>query len=321
MSTLFEHEALFYDGTEAFLDGVAPFLRDGVEAGEPVLVAVDRKKIDLLRAALGDAAVAVTFLDMTLVGRNPARIIPVWSEFVHGHAAGAPCRGVGEPLWPGRSDGERAECHRHEELLNLAFAGADGFRLLCPYDSSLAPADLDRSRRNHAYVTCGAERRASDPGAGGRVDVFDDPLPEIDGDPLELTLRSVAELSGLRSTIAELGRLAGLGPLAGDFALAVNEVGANSLRHGGGRAEVRLWWAEGSLVCEVRDRGHVAEPLAGRVRPAPDQAGGRGLWLVNHLCDLVELRTSPAGTAVRLRIERVVSLAGDGSSSASTPLR
>jgi hypothetical protein len=30
--------------------------------------------------------------------------------------------------------------------------------------------------------------------------------------------------------------------------------------------------------------------------------GGRGLWIVNHLCDLVQLRSSPAGNVVRLHM-------------------
>ena len=45
-------------------------------------------------------------------------------------------------------------------------------------------------------------------------------------------------------------------------------------------------------MCEVRD--------AGRERPAIDRDGGRGLWMVNQLCDLVELRSGDMGTVVRI---------------------
>jgi anti-sigma regulatory factor (Ser/Thr protein kinase) len=44
----------------------------------------------------------------------------------------------------------------------------------------------------------------------------------------------------------------------------------------------------------------VADPLAGRLTPAHDQEGGRGLYLVHQLCDLVQLRSSPSGTTVRV---------------------
>jgi anti-sigma regulatory factor (Ser/Thr protein kinase) len=40
--------------------------------------------------------------------------------------------------------------------------------------------------------------------------------------------------------------------------------------------------------------------LAGRIRPGPDQSSGFGLWLANQLCDLVQVRSLPSGTVVRL---------------------
>ena len=45
-------------------------------------------------------------------------------------------------------------------------------------------------------------------------------------------------------------------------------------------------------------------PLAGRLRPPPTQEGGRGLWLANQLCDLVQIRSRPGRTTVRLRAAR-----------------
>ncbi|MFD1044397.1 hypothetical protein ACFQ1S_01705, partial [Kibdelosporangium lantanae] len=48
------------------------------------------------------------------------------------------------------------------------------------------------------------------------------------------------------------------------------------------------------------DRGHLTNPLAGRVPASVTQFGGRGLLLVNHLADLVRIHTTPAGTAVRV---------------------
>jgi anti-sigma regulatory factor (Ser/Thr protein kinase) len=42
----------------------------------------------------------------------------------------------------------------------------------------------------------------------------------------------------------------------------------------------------------------------GRARPTFDQESGRGLWMVNQLCDLVQIRSSPADTVVRLHMGR-----------------
>ena len=57
----------------------------------------------------------------------------------------------------------------------------------------------------------------------------------------------------------------------------------------------------GALVCEVRDSGYIDDPLAGRRRiPTSAASGQRGIWLVNQLCDLVQLRTHAHGTTVRV---------------------
>ena len=49
----------------------------------------------------------------------------------------------------------------------------------------------------------------------------------------------------------------------------------------------------------MHDGGWITDPLAGRKRPPPDSAG-QGLWVVNHVSDLVEMRSGPAGTTTRL---------------------
>jgi anti-sigma regulatory factor (Ser/Thr protein kinase) len=82
--------------------------------------------------------------------------------------------------------------------------------------------------------------------------------------------------------------------------LAVHEIAANSIRHGGGRGTLRVWRDGGSLVCEIRDRGHIRDPLVGRTRPLPNATGGRGLWIANQICDLVQIRSTAAGTVVRV---------------------
>src|SRR3954465_8060261 len=131
MSAPFRHEALLYAGLDEFLEGLLPFIRGGVAAGEPVLAVLDTGKIAALRAQLNGDADAVHFADMAAVGANPARIIPAWRAFVDEHATdGRPMRGIGEPIYPARGAVELVECHRHEALLNLAFDGTPGFWLV-----------------------------------------------------------------------------------------------------------------------------------------------------------------------------------------------
>jgi hypothetical protein len=67
---------------------------------------------------------------------------------------------------------------------------------------------------------------------------------------------------------------------------------------------LRIWQDDGTLVCEVEDRGLIADPLVDRRRPDPEQSGRRGLWMANQVCDLVQIRAAGAGTVVRLHLRR-----------------
>jgi hypothetical protein len=64
---------------------------------------------------------------------------------------------------------------------------------------------------------------------------------------------------------------------------------------------MQIWATSQEVLCEVHDDGWISDPLAGRKRPPPDSPG-QGLWVVNHLCDLVEMRSGPAGTTIRLHM-------------------
>jgi anti-sigma regulatory factor (Ser/Thr protein kinase) len=89
---------------------------------------------------------------------------------------------------------------------------------------------------------------------------------------------------------------------AADTVTAVHEVASNSLRHAGGWGVLRVWRTEDSLIYDVSDDGHIDEPLVGRRRPAVRDQGGRGLWMVNQLCELVQVRSTPTGTTVRMHL-------------------
>ena len=306
VTTGFRHEACFYAGAEGFVDAVAPFVRAGIDADEAVLVVVDAPKVDWLRDVLGADGAAVTFADMGVVGRNPARIIPAWARFLDDATAGGrTARGVGEPIGPQRSPAAMRECHLHESLLNNAFGGVAGeaapWWLLCPYDTTALDADVLRvARHTHPFVD-------DDPSALHRhldaETAFADPLPEppataevstltFDQSTLRLVregARAAAEAAGLRDRVA-------------DVVLAVSEVATNSTRHGGGAGTFLTWRDGGTLVFELRDRGRIGDPLVGRVEPPLSQVGGRGMWLCNQLCDLVQVHSAPSGTAVRLHI-------------------
>jgi anti-sigma regulatory factor (Ser/Thr protein kinase) len=84
------------------------------------------------------------------------------------------------------------------------------------------------------------------------------------------------------------------------LALAASELATNSVRHGGGTGTLAMWLDGSAAIVQFTDEGIVKDPLAGRLDPPLDQLGGRGLYLVNQLCDLVQLRSSEKGTTVRV---------------------
>jgi anti-sigma regulatory factor (Ser/Thr protein kinase) len=299
----FDHEALFYRGAEGFLAGVLPFVREGLAREEAVVVAEPQDRLALLRDALGEDADGVDFLDMADVGANPARIIAVWATAVDLHVgSGRGLRGIGEPAFHGRREAEFVECQLHELLLNEAFDGGPAWRLMCPYDEQVLPRSVCRGAlRSHPVRTTSRERRPS-PGyaPAGHVAAFAEPLPKPrDG---VLTGRfGAGDVPRTRRTVAQWARSCGLSEEQAEaLSLAASELATNSLDHGGGEGRVAMWTEPGAAVVEFSDAGRLQDPLAGRLIPPLEQERGRGLYLVNQLCDLVQVRTSAEGTTVRV---------------------
>ncbi len=301
--TGFQHEALFYRGDDGFLAGLLPFVREGLERDEAVVVAEPRPRLEQLRDALGDDGSSVQFLDMAEIGQNPARIIGVWARTLQEHtAAGRRLRGVGEPAFVGRRESELVECRLHEFLLNHAFDDGPPWRLLCPYDEENLPRAVTRgARHTHPVTGSVAGRRASDDYvAGGALDAFGARLAP----PTDAVLRGIygpADVPATRRTVAHYARTVGLPEDKIEvLELAASELATNSIRHGGGTGTVAMWVESGAAVVQFSDAGRLTEPLTGRLLPSLEQEGGRGIYLVNQLCDLVQLRSSEQGTTIRI---------------------
>jgi len=300
----YQHEAFIYRGDDDFLAVTAPFVLDAVALGQPVLVAVTLPRLVQLQATVGPDAPGVTYVDMAELGANPARIIPAWRTFVDEQGRdGRPVRGIGEPVWAGRRATEIAECQLHEALLNLAVEPDTPLWLLCPYDADALPVPvLEEAARSHPSLREGDHYRGSTSYGGlHHVDtLFGGRLPDPpEGTPATAFRRD--DVADIRRRVSRFATGCGLSAdRATDLVLAAAEVATNSVRHGGGRGVLRMWPQGDAVVCEFTDRGHIADPLAGRRIPSLATEGGRGLWLANQLCDLVQIRSTTAGTTVRL---------------------
>ncbi|MFE7166126.1 anti-sigma factor RsbA family regulatory protein [Streptomyces sp. NPDC057616] len=298
----FVHPALFYADAHEYLAGTLPFVRDALAAGEPVAVAVPAENLALIRDGLGADAGAVQFVDMREAGRNPGRIIPgVLRAFADAQPPGTRVSIVGEPVWAGRGPAEYAACVQHEALINDAFRGREA-TILCPYDTRRqAPHVIADAHATHPTVVRGGSGRQESSRAYAPADVvarYNQPLPSAAHGP---AFRFEEEsLGDARHFAADEGARLGLtSARRGDLALATAELATNSVVHGGGSGTLALWAEDGHVVCEVRDRGHLTDPLAGRRPASREQRGGRGLLMVNLVADLVRMHTGPGGTTVR----------------------
>jgi anti-sigma regulatory factor (Ser/Thr protein kinase) len=302
----YQHEAFLYRGEAGFLDGIVPFVREGVAAGEPVLVAVIEERAAPLRDALGSDSADVQFVDMAELGHNPARIIPAWQRFLDRYGgAGRPVRGVGEPVWAGRRPAELLEAQLHEGLLNVAVEPDVPMWLRCPYDTTALPPDVvEQAHRSHPLVV-DADRYAGSRLYGGAqyvTDLLASDLPEPTV-PVE-TVSCTADLAAARPLVVRLAVAAGLDPeRVWAVGLAVQESAAAIVR-AFGSGSLRVWVEPEALVCELRDPGPAPDPMAGRRRPGPTDPDERGLWLANQLCDLVQVRSTGAGAVVRIQTWR-----------------
>jgi hypothetical protein len=83
--------------------------------------------------------------------------------------------------------------------------------------------------------------------------------------------------------------------------IAASEPAAHTLRHTAARGTAHIWRTDDEIVCQIHDLGEITDPLAG-LRPGAHDGHGHGLWVVNQLCDLTEIRSGPGGTTIRVRM-------------------
>jgi anti-sigma regulatory factor (Ser/Thr protein kinase) len=121
----------------------------------------------------------------------------------------------------------------------------------------------------------------------------------------------------LRRAVRAEAVAAGLaGDRAGDVVLALHELAANAVCHGGGTGQLQMMITGGALHCRVSDAGTGSLVQAGVA--GPDTAGawplqpGHGLWLVAGIVDQVSFAPGRAGSEVTVTF----ALSGPGSEQA-----
>jgi serine/threonine-protein kinase RsbW len=116
-----------------------------------------------------------------------------------------------------------------------------------------------------------------------------------------MSYAEAADLSAVRAFVRSRALALGLPDGRVDMLLlAVSELTTNTLLYTTGGGRVRVWTAAGQLVCDVIDSG--PDRMFGRAMPPPDAMGGRGLAIVERVCDDVATSAGPDGTLVRVRL-------------------
>jgi hypothetical protein len=302
----YRHEAFLWSGERDFVDGLVPFIEEGIEAGEAVMVATTPEHGTWLARGLGSTASRVHFVEITELGRNPARIIPACQEFLERWSGyGRPARAIGEPVWEGRTPDEVAESQLHEALMNVAVDPDVPFWVRCPYDAGRLDAEaLAEVSRSHPALST-ADGYQGSRAYGGRHHaqaLFAAELPAMGPPATEIDVTSGgADAAGrvvtLHAAAADLGS-----DRVVDLATTVRHLVRDALDRGAHRVLMRLWDLDDVVVCEVSDTTVIHDLLVGRHhrRDAENDAVG----LANEVCDLVQVRSGGSGTTARLQLRK-----------------
>jgi anti-sigma regulatory factor (Ser/Thr protein kinase) len=295
------HGALFFRTAQELISGIEAFAGQGLAEGQAVLIASAGTALAELRSRLGRTNPQVSWIDLTGGEGRPGRFTSALLAFAD-HHRGQGIRCVQEPGWHARPALELNEALRHEALINLALASSSA-SVLCAFPAELAAIARKGAERTHpALVRDGQWQPSShfEPGNPAWPEPGE-PLTPVPAAAARLSYRD--DLRAVRQFVAAQARQLGL-PRARvtDIVVAASELAANTLVHTSGPGQLTIWAEPGEIVCQVEDRGHIADPLAGMTPPAPASAGRQGLWVVHQVTDLTEIRTSPAGTTVRFRV-------------------
>jgi transcriptional regulator with XRE-family HTH domain len=151
---MLNHSAFPYRTEDEFRKTVGPFLAEGIERSEAILVVTTGPNIELLREHLGQDAGSVEFVDSSHFYSSPTAALAGFRAFAEANLerGAAWVRVVGEPLWPSTSDAEIGRWTRYESLFNLAFA-ASPLTVVCPYDErSAGPEIVTQAHLTHPHM-------------------------------------------------------------------------------------------------------------------------------------------------------------------------
>ena len=157
------HEALVYGTVEEFLAATVPFIREGLESEEPLLVVAKETNLNALQEALDTDAGRVDLVDSIEWYRNPQQTLEAYDRYARSRLEedARRVRIIGEPVWPRTSPRAVAEWKRYESALNVAWASTPAW-VMCPYDANELPEEIvTDAERTHPVLRTGQRSQPS----------------------------------------------------------------------------------------------------------------------------------------------------------------
>lgn len=304
----FRHEACLYGSDDDFLDVVSPFVKDGIAAGEKVVLALSRPQAQLVRSTIPEVRQA-TVVPSGQRYLRPATTIQALLETFRSHAArtSVQMRVVGAVLDPPRTTWD--PWARYEAAINDIFADFQVWGL-CLYDTRQVTDEiLDDVERTHPYIQRPGERPVRNSKFEPASTFLRNRKPPRP-DPIESTppLTELVNPTAARARHAVVEAGAGSKLAANtiaDLILGVSEIVTNAHLHGAAPVVLRIWSSHDRIVATVHDCGQgPADPLAGLLPAQPTGEGcGLGLWVTHQICSEVIHDNSPNGFTVRLVVQ------------------
>jgi anti-sigma regulatory factor (Ser/Thr protein kinase) len=285
----YQHVAIVHDGGDDLARRLAPAIDRALDDGEAVLVCLEE---DVTRALLGRVthAAAVTVASPAEHYTRPGTAMRGLHEFVtQAIESEAPAVWAvgGIPL---------EGCDRDRRWLRYE-AAVDNvlshlpLRAVCCYDAAALPAAaVSAAWQLHSHIDDGGHVPDTT-ATSAAAPLTPDTTPTI---RLDLSTTAQARAAVTTAFAGALG-----GSRLGDVHLAVSEIVANALLHGGQPISMSAWQAPEGVVIQVCDAG--ARPLDSYadLRPLRGGAlGGFGMWIVGQLADEVRIDRSDGRTFV-----------------------
>jgi anti-sigma regulatory factor (Ser/Thr protein kinase) len=293
------HTMLVYRNQCELAGAWSQYVEAAIADRAAVMVAATGQHLGILRSRFGPDRCSVQLAELSSLRADPGRVLSMLRLFAFEHV-GRPLRFVQDVGWLDRPHEDLAEAVRYEALLRLALEGSDA-DILCCYDARLGAAALAAAERAHSAVPDAGP--PPDTGRGQTAQAAGREAGDLACPPASArTLTFRGDQVAVRRLAEAQGRRAGLSAArVADLVIAVGELAGNTLCHTDGAGTLTIWTTPAELVCQVSDSGNIADPLAGTLRPDPTSVHThRGLWLVRQVADLVQVRSGPAGTTVRV---------------------